>query len=240
MNDILKTLASRVEDLLGPGKPFRSASALAKRAHTMGLIDNPQNFARSINRVRNGEADVQITTVAVIARAANLRVSDLLEDAPAGASASSSETLEAKLSGERERAERLSRTVLLLLEELDNTREGALWATVDRARDELSNRRFDELLELAGGFETLQPEEIIALWRDVSRRDDQPLSTLGRFLSMAITSQKAIDTQSPQPDAIKNLIKETRDAASSRPSSEGSESIQANATSRRGTTVKRR
>ena len=238
MNDTLKTLAARVADLLGPGKPFANASALAKRAHTMGLVTNAQHFARSIHRVMTGEVDVQISTIDIIARAANVRVSDLLDNDPGKSSAESVKAFEEAIRPERQRAESLSQLVELLLAELDKTRADR-YVTIDAARDLLSNRPFGELLELAGGIDALQPEEVIALWHDVARTYDAPLSTLGRLLSMALASQKAIDTPSSRSDPSDNLINQTRGAASAVASTERSEGTEANGTSRRGPSDKR-
>lgn len=99
MSDALKILRQRLDDLIGPGKPFKSAPEMAQRASTMGVIDSVPNFTRSINRVRKGATDVQLSTIEAIAKTANVTVSDLLMDeidGPAKAAAELVATLDAE------------------------------------------------------------------------------------------------------------------------------------------------
>lgn len=78
MKDIRKIAADATEALIGPDRRFRSARELAQRAHTLGIVENADSFARNVSRVIEGEQDPRVGTLDAIARAAGMRLSDFI------------------------------------------------------------------------------------------------------------------------------------------------------------------
>lgn len=74
MKDAKKKIGIAVSSLIGPGKKFRSARELARRAHTFDATIKPDSFARNVDRARSGQQDTQISTLEAIARAADVSV----------------------------------------------------------------------------------------------------------------------------------------------------------------------
>ncbi|MEY8174012.1 hypothetical protein AB9D46_24095 [Burkholderia multivorans] len=67
-----------VDALIGEGRKFASGRELAQRAHTLGLVESAESFARTVNRVRSGDKDVQLSTVDILAKTAGKSVVDLI------------------------------------------------------------------------------------------------------------------------------------------------------------------
>ena len=82
MKSTREKIVGAIKRLIGEGKPFRSARELAQRAHTLGYIDNVESFARAVSRLRKGDNDPQVGTVDIVARAAGMKLTDLLADDP--------------------------------------------------------------------------------------------------------------------------------------------------------------
>ncbi|MCA8213700.1 hypothetical protein LGN20_07260 [Burkholderia cepacia] len=78
MSDLRENLRISVEELIGDGRKFASGRELAQRAHTLGLVESAESFARTVNRVRSGDKDVQLSTVDVIAKATGKSVAELI------------------------------------------------------------------------------------------------------------------------------------------------------------------
>jgi hypothetical protein len=68
MSDLRENLRIAVDELIGDGRKFASGRELAQRAHTLGLVESAESFARTVNRVRSGDKDVQLSTVDIIAK----------------------------------------------------------------------------------------------------------------------------------------------------------------------------
>ncbi|WP_186194449.1 hypothetical protein [Burkholderia gladioli] len=79
MNDPRENLKQAVEELIGPGKKFSSGRELAQRAHTRGFVDSAEAFSRSVNRVKNEDNDVQLSTITAIAKTAGISAHLLLK-----------------------------------------------------------------------------------------------------------------------------------------------------------------
>ncbi|WP_155634960.1 hypothetical protein [Burkholderia cepacia] len=67
-----------VDELIGVGRKFASGRELAQRAHTLGLVESAESFARTVNRVRSGDKDVQLSTVDIIAKTVGKTAVDLI------------------------------------------------------------------------------------------------------------------------------------------------------------------
>ncbi|UQN71764.1 hypothetical protein [Burkholderia multivorans] len=78
MTDLRENLRIAVDALIGEGRKFASGRELAQRAHTLGLVESAESFARTVNRVRSGDKDVQLSTVDILAKTAGKSVVDLI------------------------------------------------------------------------------------------------------------------------------------------------------------------
>ncbi|WP_334053923.1 hypothetical protein [Burkholderia cepacia] len=78
MSDLRENLRIAVEGLIGDGRKFASGRELAQRAHTLGLVESAESFARTVNRVRSGDKDVQLSTVDIIAKTVGISAVDLI------------------------------------------------------------------------------------------------------------------------------------------------------------------
>lgn len=78
MDDLRENLRIAVDELIGDGRKFASGRELAQRAHTLGLVESADSFARTVNRVRSGDKDVQLSTVDIIARTAGKSAVELI------------------------------------------------------------------------------------------------------------------------------------------------------------------
>lgn len=78
MSDLRENLRIAVDELIGDGRKFASGRELAQRAHTLGLVDSADSFARTVNRVRSGDKDVQLSTVDIIAKTVGKSAVDLI------------------------------------------------------------------------------------------------------------------------------------------------------------------
>jgi len=90
MSDLRENLRIAVDELIGDGRKFASGRELAQRAHTLGLVDSADSFARTVNRVRSGDKDVQLSTVDIIAKTVGKNAVDLI-----GRDAANTQTKEA-------------------------------------------------------------------------------------------------------------------------------------------------
>ncbi|WP_124920705.1 hypothetical protein [Burkholderia sp. Bp9099] len=84
MSDLRENLRIAVDELIGDGRKFASGRDLAQRAHTLGLVESAESFARTVNRVRSGDKDVQLSTVDIIAKTVGKSAVALLERGTAG------------------------------------------------------------------------------------------------------------------------------------------------------------
>ena len=78
MSDLRENLRIAVDELIGDGRKFASGRELAQRAHTLGLVESADSFARTVNRVRSGDKDVQLSTVDIIAKTVGKNAVDLI------------------------------------------------------------------------------------------------------------------------------------------------------------------
>ncbi|MCA7883209.1 hypothetical protein LGM58_08420 [Burkholderia contaminans] len=78
MSDLRENLRIAVDELIGDGRKFVSGRELAQRAHTLGLVESADSFARTVNRVRSGDKDVQLSTVDIIAKTVGKSAVDLI------------------------------------------------------------------------------------------------------------------------------------------------------------------
>ncbi|WP_151273247.1 hypothetical protein [Burkholderia pseudomallei] len=78
MSDLRENLRIAVDELIGDGRKFASGRELAQRAHTLGLVESADSFARTVNRVRSGDKDVQLSTVDIIAKTVGKSAVDLI------------------------------------------------------------------------------------------------------------------------------------------------------------------
>ncbi|MGQ7905008.1 hypothetical protein [Burkholderia sp. BC1] len=78
MTDLRENLRIAVDALIGEGRKFASGRELAQRAHTLGLVESAESFARTVNRVRSGDKDVQLSTVDILAKTVGKSVVDLI------------------------------------------------------------------------------------------------------------------------------------------------------------------
>jgi hypothetical protein len=137
MDDAKKLMAVATQRLVGEGRRFASARELAQRAHTLGYVENAENFSRTVARVIKGDHDPQMGTIMVIARTAGVELSDFLSGDAQEGSAVNSPNMEAEeplpLESMRElRATLLAESLMQLTSEMREIVD--LLVSIDRSK----------------------------------------------------------------------------------------------------------
>lgn len=78
MDDIKKNVAEALDSLIGEGKRFARNADVARRAHTIGVTDKQESFAKNLERLRTGRHDSRISTIEGAARAVDVSPLDLV------------------------------------------------------------------------------------------------------------------------------------------------------------------
>ncbi len=216
---------------------------MAQRASTMGVIDSVPNFTRSINRVRKGATDVQLSTIEAIAKTANVTVSDLLMDEIDGPAKAAAE-LVAKLDAER------AASALAMLRGLATappqpkptpvTPKDLLNVLKDMRNQIVHGMAPAALLDPSAGTGAFLMTAMRFVDEIESKRalEKSVADALEAWLGELLAKQKSVDTSRMPSDATQHLINQTRAAAQGKPDSERGSS--ADEESRQRPTIKYR